>query len=104
VVGISRATVAGIASGKRPDYEARIRARMEDELPLGPLARCAGCGGLVYMPCRLCRVRALQDRRHELLRGRRKKLRELALRRLLLAIRREHLKREARDSAMGRAG
>lgn len=58
-VGISRGTVAGIASGQRPDYTA-LRARREDPLePAGPPARCPGCGGMVYLPCRLCHVKSL---------------------------------------------
>lgn len=60
-VGVSRATVSGIASGKRPDYEARTHDRAEEEFePLGPIERCPSCGGRVYMPCRLCRVRKLK--------------------------------------------
>jgi hypothetical protein len=57
--GVSRATVKGIAGGSRPDYEARRLARRQfrkRELP-GPLVRCGECGGRVYAPCRLCRVR-----------------------------------------------
>ena len=56
-IGISRATVGAIASGKRPDYTPRPRS--EDDLyqPSGPPARCPGCGGVVYLPCRLCHVR-----------------------------------------------
>lgn len=70
--GISRATVGAIAAGKRPDYSLRQRPRdaLEDE-PLGPLARCGGCGGLVHMPCRLCRIRALKEAERRLARLRR---------------------------------
>jgi hypothetical protein len=58
ITGVSRGTVGAIASGKRPDYEAMAREReTELEQPTGPPERCPGCGGLVYMPCRLCRVR-----------------------------------------------
>lgn len=58
--GVSRATISGIASGARPDYEALRRARVQtQEEPEGPLVRCPGCGGRVYAPCRLCRVRGL---------------------------------------------
>lgn len=60
--GVSRTTVSNIARGRRPDYPQR---GCEDELGLacGPLARCPGCGGRVYMPCRLCHVRAVAARR-----------------------------------------
>ena len=59
-VGVSRGTVGSIAKGHRP----RIH-RSEDALgdpcrPLGPPRRCRGCGGLVFMPCLLCRVRELK--------------------------------------------
>lgn len=94
MVGVSRATVASIASGTRPDYEARLLARLEDNQPLGPLARCGGCGGMVYMPCRLCHVRAIKALEQEVLRARRRDARERALRRLLLAVRRAHWQRD----------
>jgi transcriptional regulator with XRE-family HTH domain len=98
-VGISRATVAAIASGKHRDYEARLIARMEESQPLGPLARCAGCGGMVYMPCRLCTIRALKNRERQMLRAGRRAARELAVRRLLEAVRRAYWAREAAERA-----
>jgi len=63
LVGVSRGTVAAIAQGKRPDYEALRAQREMGQQPLGPLERCPGCGGMVYMPCRLCRVRSRLARR-----------------------------------------
>ena len=59
IVGVSRGSVAGVARGDRPDYEAIRRKRQEqkDPLPRGPLGRCPTCGGKVYMPCRLCQIR-----------------------------------------------
>jgi len=59
-VGVSRGTIGAIAKGHRP----RVR-RVEDRWgrsirPLGPPKRCRGCGGLVFMPCLLCRVRELK--------------------------------------------
>jgi transcriptional regulator with XRE-family HTH domain len=61
LTGISRGTVGAIAAGKRPDYPSRRRAA-EEELPepAGPPRRCPSCGGMVYMPCRLCQARALK--------------------------------------------
>lgn len=59
-LGVSRGTIGAIAKGHRP------RPRTTDERwgdtyrPLGPPTRCPGCGGLVYMPCLLCRVRNLK--------------------------------------------
>jgi hypothetical protein len=61
-VGVSRGTVNAIALGKRPS---RPEPRHCDEFcfPAGPLERCPGCGGMVQMPCLLCRVRAIVARR-----------------------------------------
>jgi transcriptional regulator with XRE-family HTH domain len=58
LMGVSRGTVGTIAAGKRPDYE-MLRPAQEDDRdePAGPPERCPGCGGMVYLPCRLCRVR-----------------------------------------------
>lgn len=58
---VSRGTVARIAAGERPDYDALRRARQSQAslLPAGPLERCPGCGGMVFMPCLLCRVEAI---------------------------------------------
>jgi hypothetical protein len=56
LLGVSRGSVAAIASGRRRDVLADELA----DLPAGrsgPPARCPGCGGLVYMPCLLCRLR-----------------------------------------------
>ncbi len=55
---ISRGTVAAIASGRRPDYPSCVDAAEEE--PPGPPQRCPECGGLVYMPCRLCRARKMR--------------------------------------------
>ena len=63
LVGVSRGTVGTIASGRRrygdasPDPCDNV-----PEEPSGPPARCPGCGGLVYMPCLLCRLRKQRPR------------------------------------------
>src|ERR1700731_3679163 len=59
LTGVSRGTVGAIARGRRP---LDLRPKGPDEVfsrPLAPPIRCRGCGGKVYMPCLLCRVRAL---------------------------------------------
>lgn len=63
--GVSRGTVGAIARGNRPDYEAlRNKAKeQEPEEPTGPPQRCPTCGGMVTMPCRVCRVRKLVAQR-----------------------------------------
>ena len=57
LTGICRGTVGAIASGRRPDYEPPDEEEDEGEGPMGPPRRCPNCGGLVFVPCRLCRVR-----------------------------------------------
>ncbi len=95
LVGISRATVGTIAAGRRPDYEARWAARAAANEPLGPLGRCPGCGGLVHMPCRLCRVRQWKAQHQALARAVRQQTRTLALKRLVAAVWRASQDREA---------
>jgi len=58
--GVSRGTVGAIAGGRRREQPAKPAA-FEDEVapPSGPPERCSRCGALVYLPCRLCRMRAL---------------------------------------------
>jgi transcriptional regulator with XRE-family HTH domain len=58
--GISRGTVGSIAQGKRPRRRP-VESFLDPTRPLGPPQRCRGCGGYVYLPCLLCRVRALKD-------------------------------------------
>jgi hypothetical protein len=60
LTGVSRSTVGAIASGKRAERPPQTADGDELPRPTGPLGRCAGCGGLVYTPCLLCRVRALE--------------------------------------------
>lgn len=65
LTGVSRSTIAAIATGKRPDYELLQRLRETDwEEPTGPAARCPGCGHRVYIPCQLCRLRERLAERH----------------------------------------
>lgn len=85
-VGVSRGVVSIIASGKRPDYEARRLRNRVDQEPLGPIERCPGCGGRVYTPCRLCRVRSLHEIEQARLKELRRRARQQALRRLLVAL------------------
>jgi len=60
LIGVSRGTVGAVASGKRPDRLQPRRAADYDESlkPSGPPRRCPSCGGMVYMPCRVCQTRA----------------------------------------------
>jgi hypothetical protein len=63
-VGVSRGTVQAIASGRRPDYPTgRLREPRDETVPSGPMRRCPTCGGMVQMPCLLCRVRRMRATR-----------------------------------------
>src|SRR5947209_2513620 len=65
-MGCSRASIAAIASRPyRPLVESQEDSDWDDllhsgELFHGPLARCPGCGAMVYLPCLLCRMRGLE--------------------------------------------
>lgn len=58
-VGISRTTVSAIAQGKRPGRQSPFETYDLPE-PLGPPRRCPTCGGMVFMPCLLCHIRAMK--------------------------------------------
>lgn len=60
MVGVSRGTIGAIAKGHRPRIRATEDRWGEPIRPLGPPRRCGGCGGMVYMPCLLCRVREIK--------------------------------------------
>ena len=62
VVGMSRGSVAAIATGRRPDYEGKLReqslrAEAEEVLGTSSPKRCPDCGGLACLPCRACHLR-----------------------------------------------
>jgi hypothetical protein len=58
MVGVSRPTLLAIAKKSR-----RCRPTVgEDQEQPPPAVRCPGCGGLVFPPCQLCRVRAVLER------------------------------------------
>jgi hypothetical protein len=66
MTGVSRASVGAIAAGRRPDYPERCNPDdCAEEIPQGPAERCPTCGGMVYMPCRLCHVRAIKSKERE---------------------------------------
>jgi transcriptional regulator with XRE-family HTH domain len=58
---VSRGTVSAIASGRRPQYDGPTGDDWAE--PTGPPVRCPDCGGMVYLPCQLCRVRKLIAKR-----------------------------------------
>ena len=59
LTGIGRSTVQSIAIGRRQ----RLYFNPCDEPPVQTPVRCAECGGLIYPPCQLCRLRRWQRRR-----------------------------------------
>jgi hypothetical protein len=95
MTGISRAVVGTIAAGSRPDYEARRLERQQNlPEPLGPVGRCPGCGGLVYTPCIVCRVRRIKEHELRQVRVARRLAREQSLRELLHRLREASLRRD----------
>jgi hypothetical protein len=97
LTGTSRGTVGAIASGTRPEYESRPARQDECGEPLGPAVRCPGCGGKVYLPCRLCYLRQRQEQAWQARRLRRQRAREVLRRRRLLQLRRTEQGRQACD-------
>ncbi len=57
MVGISRGSVQLIAAGRRKDFGSDAE---DDSDEPGLAVRCPTCGGKVYAPCRLCRIRNLK--------------------------------------------
>jgi hypothetical protein len=57
--GVGRSTVQSIAVGRRRRYFNPV----DEPTPSEPPVRCPICGGLVYPPCRLCRLRQWQGQR-----------------------------------------
>ena len=58
-LGVSRGSVHAIAQGKRnePTGPRLLDPGLQYDRPP---ERCPECGGLVYMPCLLCRIRTLR--------------------------------------------
>jgi hypothetical protein len=56
MLGVSRNTVGAVALGRHRNIGVDPNGDAEGE-PIGPPKRCPTCGGMVYMPCRLCRLR-----------------------------------------------
>ena len=70
LTGINRNTVNRIAQGKRPDFNAirkvqKCSSRRSVRPQSGNPRRCGNCGGLVYMPCRLCAIRKFVTKSRE---------------------------------------
>src|SRR4051812_23660736 len=62
-LGVSRGTVAAIASGRRGVYGKDPVGRHSAPLRKSPPTRCPQCGYRVYLPCRICRMREHQQSR-----------------------------------------
>ena len=58
LTGISRNTINRIADGRRADRGETVESDYSS-IPRTKPKRCRTCGGLVYPPCKLCRVRAM---------------------------------------------
>lgn len=84
LTGVSRAVISQVALGERPDYTTQDAPAADNLEPTGEIERCATCGAKVYMPCRLCHLRRLNEQ-DSLVRHRRR-AKQKASRRLLAAI------------------
>ena len=62
-LGVSRGTVNAVFLGKRRDHGGCGLDREDPAVPWGPPERCPGCGGMVQMPCLVCRIRWLRETR-----------------------------------------
>jgi transcriptional regulator with XRE-family HTH domain len=62
LLGVSRGTVGSVALGRRRGDSPRDTGKEDLAESSGPPARCPGCGGLVYMPCLLCKLRKERPR------------------------------------------
>lgn len=72
-LGVSRGLITAMAKGRRGDYGRDAGKETTTSSPkreLGPATRCPACGGLVYLPCRLCAARAINERRLAIIRFR----------------------------------
>ena len=71
-LGVSRGTVGAISNGQRGIYGREPDPHEPDLCRLDlPPERCPGCGGMVYVPCLLCRTRRYAKRQ--------KRLRQIAI-------------------------
>ncbi len=68
MLGVSRGIVGAIASGRRGIYGKEPQENDFLGLPSEEFdpERCPGCGGWIYMPCAVCRVRAYLERNRRL--------------------------------------
>lgn len=64
---ISRGTVNALALGQRGTHGRETATA--HPIPIR-IARCRGCGGMVYLPCILCRTRRFIEERQLAKRGR----------------------------------
>ncbi len=63
ISGVSRGTVVAVSSGRRVQRQPALpRQYLPNLEPSEPPERCPGCGGMVYLPCRLCQGRARRAR------------------------------------------
>jgi DNA-binding XRE family transcriptional regulator len=89
-LGVSRGTVAAIASGRRGIYGKEPDDETSQSLaPKSPPVRCPSCGFFVYQPCLVCRARDFRQLQH-------------AARNGLAACGRAQSRRAARPSAAAR--
>jgi hypothetical protein len=66
-LGVSRGTVAAIATGRRGIYGKVPEDEASKSLaPQSPPVRCPECGFLIYRPCQVCRARGYRQQQRAL--------------------------------------
>ncbi len=70
LTGVSRGTIGALAHGKIARRAPQPRGCDEPFDAAGLPVRCAGCGGMVLMPCLHCRIQNIREREALLLRRR----------------------------------
>ncbi len=70
ITGLSRGTISMIASGKRKVQVRTVDPDMPPELEKSPPVRCPGCGAMVRMPCLLCFLKNLAERKRPVMQRR----------------------------------
>ena len=61
-LGVSRGSVDSIASGRRTERDGEPNEKSLQCKKRAPARRCRECGGMVNLPCLLCRARAYRRR------------------------------------------
>jgi hypothetical protein len=68
ITGLSRGTISMIANGKRKVQAKTVAPDLPPEQEKSPPVRCPCCGAMVRMPCLLCFLKNLAERKSPIMR------------------------------------